>query len=176
MTRAFTLLADLPVVPMDGNARIDIANVDWVSRAIADIHSAERSKYGAYSLSSGVKSCTAAEIANRVNRDLGRRRTRFAPQLSGGFAALVDGMNALPGRNVVTHVGALLKVFWPYITYDTVFDNARAVEALGGQPPVPFVEYATPLYEWVKANRFTLPEKPFPSRPVQVSMSQEIRA
>ncbi len=176
MTRAFTLLADLPVVPMDGGARVDIANVDWVSRVIADVHAARRSRHGAYNLGAGTASCTAKEIADRVNDDLERRRTIFAPRLSGGFAALVDAMNALPGRNAVTHAGALLKVFWPYITYDTVFDNARAIEAAGGVAPVSFVEYATPLYRWVKANRFTLPERAFPTRPVAVHVPEEIRA
>jgi long-chain acyl-CoA synthetase len=176
MTRAFTVLADLPVVPMDGRARIDVANVDWVARVIAKVFLAREPKHDAYSLSAGVDSNTAEQIANQVNRDLRRRKTRFVPQLSGGFSALIDAMNALPGRNAVTHTGALLKVFWPYITYDTVFDNARAVDAMGGEKPVPFVDYCTPLYRWVKEHRFQYPYAPFPERPVQLNVPAEIQA
>ena len=176
MTRAFATLADLPIVPMDGRARVDIANVDWVSKVISTVFLQDKPAHDAYSLSSGVASNTADEIANRINHELGRRPTRFVRQLDSGFKGVIEAMNALPGRNAITYTGALLKVFWPYITYDTVFDNSRAVAALGGELPLPFVDYCTPLYKWVKQHGYRYPHAPMPARPELVSVPSEVRA
>ena len=49
-----------------------------------------------------------------------------------------------------------MKVFWPYITYDTVFDNSRVVNECGFEP-TSFTEYCGPLYTWCTDNRFTYP-------------------
>ena len=48
-------------------------------------------------------------------------------------------MNTLAGlrsRNVATYIASLLKVFLPYITYDTVFDN-RALSKRSGSHRCP---------------------------------------
>jgi thioester reductase-like protein len=42
MVRAFCLLADLPVVPMRGDGRLDIVPANFVGEAIARLHSKER--------------------------------------------------------------------------------------------------------------------------------------
>ena len=39
---------------------------------------------------------------------------------------------------------SLMKVFWPYITYDTVFDNSRIQKVLG-HAPAHFTDYCAPL-------------------------------
>jgi hypothetical protein len=62
----------------------------------------------------------------------------------------------------VQQAGALLKVFWPYVTYDTVFDNARVI-ADTGLRPTPFTEYCVPLYRWSKEHRFTYPHVELPA-------------
>ena len=56
---------------------------------------------------------------------------------------------------------ALLKVFLPYITYDTVFANERVVKELGAAP-TPFTEYCTELYHFAKNNAFSFPAEPLP--------------
>jgi nucleoside-diphosphate-sugar epimerase len=175
MTRAFCTLADLPAVPWSGETRQDIANADWVSRAIAAIHVKRSPKHDTYHLSSGVlTSNTSEEIARGLAPAVGRKQ-RFVPALKKPAELAVNALDALPGRNAVTLTGALLKVFWPYITFDTVFDNSRAVAEIG-ESPVPFAEYCGPLYRWAKEHRFTYPHLPLPQRPVTVTVPQEIQA
>ena len=54
-----------------------------------------------------------------------------------------------------------MKVFLPYLTYDTVFDNARIVEELG-EKPAPFSDYAYGLYHFATETRFRYPYLPWP--------------
>jgi len=156
MVRAMSWLADLPAVPVRPETRLDIVNADWVGRAIAELHLAEAPAHDCYHLSAGDASPTARELAGAVAESLGRKPAPFAPALEGSFARLIDGMNALPGRNAVTYVGALLKVFWPYVAYDTVFDNRRAVEALG-EAPARFPSYGGPFVRWCREQGFRYP-------------------
>ena len=60
-------------------------------------------------------------------------------------------------------MGSLFKVFLPYITYDTVFLNDRAVEEIG-LAPTPFNEYAARLYDYAKRVNYEYPVRPLPSR------------
>ena len=59
MVQALCALADLPVLPMSGNARLDIVNADFVGPAIARLHLKEAPKHKIYHLSSGTSSPTA---------------------------------------------------------------------------------------------------------------------
>jgi len=175
MVRAFCLLADLPVVPMAPTCRLDVVSADYVGSAIARLHAKAKTDHSIYHLSSGRHAKTAAEISNAVNDALGRRRARFVSKLETPFARAIDGAHALPGRNAVTHAAALMKVFWPYITFDTVFDNERVVSELGRRP-LAFTDYAAPLYQYSKRVNFQFPYRDLSPRPTVITPFQEIHA
>ncbi|MGH9650445.1 MAG: hypothetical protein ACRD3I_08235, partial [Terriglobales bacterium] len=48
----------------------------------------------------------------------------------------------------------LLKVFFPYLVWNTVFDNTRVVAEMG-RKPAPFSQYSYPLLQFSKENHFT---------------------
>lgn len=163
MVRSFCALADMPVLPMDGATRLDIVNADFVGRAIADLHLKRDTKHRIYHLSGGVGSKSAAEIgAALLSKYPARRPPRFVPQASGAFEATVNRMANLP-KGTLSLYGALLKVFWPYIVFDTVFDNTRVCEELG-ETPVPFTAYCGELYRWSREVKFAYPFQPLPER------------
>ena len=62
----------------------------------------------------------------------------------------------------VGHGAALMKVFLPYLTWNTVFDNARVTTELG-RKPVPFSEYSFPLLRFSRQHNFTYPYKEWPT-------------
>lgn len=161
MVRAFCVLADFAMLPMRGDARLDIVNADYVGRAIADVHLKAAPAHEIYHLSSGAESKTLAAIGDALlSRFPDRRPPRFVPRAEGPFARVVDRMASMTAkkgmRGQMALVGSLLKVFLPYITFDTVFDNTRIVKELG-EKPVPFTDYCGGLYQWAKGTRFTYP-------------------
>jgi hypothetical protein len=52
-------------------------------------------------------------------------------------------------------------VFWPYLLWDTVFENARAVAELG-RAPAPFPSYCVGLLEFARAHEFRYPYRTRP--------------
>jgi nucleoside-diphosphate-sugar epimerase len=161
MVRSFCFLADLPFVPVRPDARLDIVNADFVGPAIADLHVKERPAHDCYHLTSGLASKTAKEIGDALVSKLpGRRPPRWVPAAERPFSALVDQLAGLP-RSKVSLIGSLLKVFLPYITYDTVFDNTRVTSELGRQP-IPFTDYCGELYSWAKSVDFAFRYAPLP--------------
>ncbi len=156
MVRAFCVLADLPALPMRPDGRLDIVNADYVGRAIADIHLKPKPAHEIYHLSAGTSAKNAEQIGDALlSRYPERRRPRFLPRAQRPFAAVVDRLAGLP-RGQVALVGSLLKVFLPYITFDTVFDNTRVVTELG-ESPVPFTSYCGDLYAWAKERNYEYP-------------------
>ena len=91
----------------------------------------------------------------------GRKAPRFIPGFSGGFEKMIQVATNFPRGSGLSNIGTLLKVFWPYITYDTVFDNTRVCEELGTQP-VSFLEYGAHLYDFAKQCNFQYPYRPLP--------------
>lgn len=174
MVRSFCALADMPVLPMSGAARLDIVNADFVGRAIADLHLKRDTKHRIYHLSSGTSSKSAEAIGTALlSKYPSRRPPRFVPQASRAFEATVNRMANLP-KGTLSLYGALLKVFWPYIVFDTVFDNTRVCEELG-ETPVPFTEYCGELYRWSREVSFAYPFVPLPERLAKLAApSQEI--
>jgi hypothetical protein len=59
------------------------------------------------------------------------------------------------------HVASLLKVFWPYLDWNTVFDNSRVIAELG-ETPAKFSTYAAPLLKFSRENKFRYPARPWP--------------
>ena len=94
-----------------------------------------------------------------------RERGRLPVFLSSAqkpFALAVDALASAP-KGTLSLYGSLLKVFLPYVTYDTVFDNSRAVKEIG-VVPVPFTDYCAPLYTWAKEVGFAFPYQPLPAQ------------
>lgn len=159
MVRAFCWFADLPVLPFKESVRLDIVNADFVGPAIAALHMKDQPKHDTYHLSAGTSSRTTGEIVRALVSTTGKRAPRFVPELEHSFSAAVNATSAVRWRNPLSHVATLLRVFLPYITYDTVFDNRRVTEELGIEP-VPFTEYCAELYKYSKHVRFEYPYVP----------------
>ncbi|MGK5091217.1 SDR family oxidoreductase [Deltaproteobacteria bacterium TL4] len=157
MVRAFCFFADLRLLPFNPQTRLDIVNADWVGEAIVELHLKEDLKHNIYHLSAGAQSSTLKDIAHVLSRDL-KRKPVFLPKLEQPFDKVVNLLAGLPQRNQITYVGSLLKVFLPYISFDTVFDNSRALDALQ-TAPTPFTEYGGDLYRFSKKVNFQYPYK-----------------
>ncbi len=55
-----------------------------------------------------------------------------------------------------------MKVFMPYLVWNTVFDNTRVTRELG-KKPVPFSEYCYPLLKFSSENDFAYRYRPWPA-------------
>jgi thioester reductase-like protein len=160
MVQAFDLLARLPVLPLRSHDKIDIVPANYVGKAIVTIHQKEQPTHGIYHLSAGVGSQTYRELTDRLAELGGWRRPAFLPALGRPFAGTV---NWLANRGGTVGYGAsLMKVFWPYLDWNTVFDNSRVVAELG-ESPAKFSTYAYPLLKFSRENKFRYPAKPWPS-------------
>jgi len=161
MVRATFTLADLPVAPLRRDARLDIVNADFVGRALVKLHLKPQPTWDTYHLSAGTSAPTAGALSDAVREAAGRRRQRFAPRLDRPFEWTFRAMNRLP-RGKVQSAGAVMKVFWPYITFDTVFANRRVLIDTG-EASVSFVAYGGDLYRWCREHRYRYPYVPLPA-------------
>jgi thioester reductase-like protein len=160
MVKAFVFLAGLPVLPFRPKDKIDIVNVDFVAEAIATLHQKDHPEFDTYHLSSGVGSQTFREITKALAAAQNKRSPVFVPVAERPFAGSV---NFLANRGGATGKGAsLMKVFMPYLTWNTVFDNARVTRELG-KKPVPFSEYCYPLLKFSRENDFAYRYQPWPA-------------
>jgi thioester reductase-like protein len=160
MVKAFVFLAGLPVLPFRPTDKIDIVNVDFVAEAIATVHQKDQPNFDTYHLSSGVGSQTFREITQALAAAQGKRASMFVPVAERPFAGSV---NFLANRQGPVGKGAsLMKVFMPYLTWNTVFDNTRAASELG-KSPVPFSQYCYPLFKFSRENDFTYRYRPWPA-------------
>jgi len=160
MVRAFDLLARLPVLPLRPDDKIDIVPADYVGKAIVTIHQKAQPAHSIYHLSSGTGSQTYRELTDSLAQAGGWRRPAYIPGLGGPFSATV---NWLANRGGAVGYGAsLMKVFWPYLDWNTVFDNSRVVAELG-EWPAKFSSYAFPLLKFSRENKFRYPVKPWPA-------------
>ena len=151
MVRAFVFLAGLPALPFRPTDRIDIVPVDFVASAVAALHQKENPAHEIYHLSSGVGSETFVQLTDALSKAQGKRGPVYVPSLEGPSSKMV---NALAGRaGKVGGLARLLKVFLPYLVWNTVFDNTRAVSEMGRRP-VPFSEYCYPLLRFTRENNF----------------------
>jgi thioester reductase-like protein len=159
MVRAFVFLAGLPVLPFRATDRVDIVNVDFVADAVTTLHVKDRPEHDTYHLSSGTDSQTYRELTDALARAGATRRPLFVPALEGPFRAVT---NWLANRGGTVGYGAsLMKVFLPYLVWNTVFDNTRVTAELG-RKPAPFSSYCVPLLRFAKENRFRYPYRPWP--------------
>jgi nucleoside-diphosphate-sugar epimerase len=160
MVKAFVFLAGLPVLPFRPTDRIDIVNVDFVADAIATLHQKEQPKYDTYHLSSGESSQTFRELTDALAASQQKRKPVFLPFTEKPFSGSV---NLLSNRKGPLGYGAsLMKVFLPYLVWNTVFDNTRVTSELGRRP-VPFSQYSFPLLKFSRENNFEYPYQPWPA-------------
>ena len=159
MVQAFDLLARLPVLPLRPHDKIDIVPADYVGKAIVTIHQKERAAHGIYHLSAGTGSQTYKELTDSLAEAGGWRRPTYVPSLGRPFSGTVNWLANRGGA--VGYAASLMKVFWPYLDWNTVFDNSRVVAELG-ESPTKFSTYAYPLLKFSRENKFRYPAKPWP--------------
>ncbi len=157
MTLAFAGMARMPVIPLSPDLRLDFVPGDWVSRCIAKLHLAEAPQHEQYNLGAGLGSTNGHKIAAALGA--AGRRVRFAKPLGRPFDLTMRALSRTPKGQPLRPVGAIMKVFWPYITYDTVFDNARVVAEVG-EAPAPFESYVAGMLEWSLAHGLENPKPP----------------
>jgi thioester reductase-like protein len=160
MVQAFSVLASLPVLPLRPSDRIDIVPADYVGKAIVAIHQKDSPLYPRYHLSSGTGSQTYRELTDALAQAGGGARPTYMPSLGKPFSGTVNWLSHK--KNNLGHGASLLKVFWPYLVWNTVFDNSRVMKELGGEAPAKFTTYAHPLLKFSRDNKFRYPAKPWP--------------
>ena len=152
MVRAFVFLAGLPALPFRGSDKIDIVNVDFVADAIATLHQKRNPQHQIYHLSSGRDSQTFKELTTALAAAQQKRGPVFLPFMEKPFDRTVNMMASRKGP--AGHGASLLKVFLPYLVWNTVFDNTRVTTELGKRP-VPFSQYSYPLLKFSRETNFT---------------------
>jgi thioester reductase-like protein len=161
MVQAFDVLARLPVLPLRPDDRIDIVPANYVGKAIVTIHQKESPAHTIYHLSSGAGSQTFRELTDALATAGNTSKPSYWPWLGGPFSSAVDWLSKRGGS---TGYGAsLLKVFWPYLNWNTVFDNSQVVAELGGEAPAKFSTYAYPLLKFSRENKFHYPSRSWPT-------------
>ncbi len=159
MVQAFDVLVRMPVLPLRPRDKIDIVPANYVSKAIVTIHQKADAVHGIYHLSSGTGSQTYKELTDALAEAGGWRRPAYWPWIGRAFSGTVNWFSNRNGA--VGHGASLLKVFWPYLDWNTVFDNSRVVAELG-EAPAKFSTYAFPLLKFSRENKFRYPAKPWP--------------
>jgi thioester reductase-like protein len=159
MVQAFDMLARLPVLPLRPDDKVDIVPANYVGGAIVKIHQMEKPNYGIYHLSSGTGSQAYKELTDTLAAAGGWSKPSYQPWLGGPFSKTVNWLAFKGGT--VGYGASLLKVFWPYLDWNTVFDNSRVKQEMG-EPPAKFASYAYPLLQFSRTNKFRYPVKPWP--------------
>src|SRR5215467_1213220 len=160
MVKSFVFLAGLRALPFRPTDKIDIVNVDFVADAISTLHQKDQPAHDTYHLSSGTDSQTFEEITTALAAARGKRGPIFLPMTEKPFSAIVNTL--ANNRGPIGHGAALMKVFLPYLVWNTVFDNTRAVAEMG-RKPVPFSKYSYPLLKFSQENNFRYPHTEWPS-------------
>lgn len=160
MVRAFVFLAGLPVLPFRPSDKVDIVPVDYVAGAIATLHQKYEPAHEIYHLSSGVDSETFVQLTDALSKAQGKRGPRYAPSLEGPSSKVINALSGRAGK--VGGLATLLKVFLPYLVWNTVFDNRRVIAEMGTHP-APFSQYCYPLLRFSRENNFSYKYRDLPA-------------
>jgi len=161
MVQAFDVLARFPVLPLRPPDKIDIVPANYVAKAIVTIHQKDEPAHGIYHLSSGRGSQTYREITDALATAGGHSKPLYAPALGRPFSRMLNWVSNRDGS--AGRAASLLKVFWPYLDWNTVFDNSRVIAELNGEAPARFTSYAASLLQFSRKNGFRYPAQPWPS-------------
>ncbi|MGH9573924.1 MAG: SDR family oxidoreductase [Candidatus Acidiferrales bacterium] len=161
MVRAFVFLAGLPALPFRSTDKIDIVPVDYVAAAVATLHQKERPAYETYHLSSGTGSETFVQLTDALAAAQGKRGPAFVPGLEGPSSAMINALAGRAGKKI-GGLATLLKVFLPYLVWNTVFDNTRVASEMGAKP-APFSQYCFPLMKFSRETKFSYPYRAWPA-------------
>ncbi|MDX2041630.1 MAG: SDR family oxidoreductase [Acidobacteriota bacterium] len=170
MVRSFVFLAGLPILPFRTTDQIDIVNVDFVSESIVTIHQKDNPLYDIYHLSSGKDSQTFKVLTDALAQAQNKRAPLFLPSLEKPFTRINNWIADNLRGSAISAGATLLKVFLPYLTFNTVFDNKKVVNETK-KSPLPFSNYCFPLLEFSRAGNFTYPYKDWPSDLTKASKS-----
>ena len=160
MVKAFVFLAGLKALPFRPTDKVDIVNVDFVAEAIATLHQKSEPNYDTYHLSSGTASQTFRDLTTALAAAQHKRAPLFLPFLERPFTGTVNTLAKRKGS--LAHGASLMKVFMPYLVWNTVFDNTRVTSELGKRP-VSFSKYSHSLLEFSREHNFTYPYRPWPA-------------
>ncbi len=127
--------------------------------AVVTLHQKPHPEHEIYHLSSGTGAETYRQLTDALATARGGMKPLYWPGLEGPFRSVVGWMSHR--RDTVGHAAALLKVFLPYLVWNTVFDNRRVVAELG-RAPAPFSSYCFPLFRFARENRFKYPYLDWP--------------
>ncbi|HKQ86684.1 MAG TPA: SDR family oxidoreductase [Candidatus Acidoferrales bacterium] len=161
MVRAFVFLAGLPALPFRPTDKIDIVPVDYVAAAVATLHEKEKPTHEIYHLSSGVGSETFVRLTDALAAAQGRRGPTYVPSLEGPSSAMINALAGRAGKKI-GGLATLLKVFLPYLVWNTVFDNTRVACEMG-VAPAPFSQYCFPLLKFSRETKFSYPYRAWPT-------------
>jgi thioester reductase-like protein len=170
MVRAFVFLAGLPILPFRPSDRVDIIPVDYVAESVVALHQKSKPMHEIYHLSSGAGSETFAQLTRAISQASGKMEPLYWPGLEGPFSSAVNWLSGYRGD--VGRSASLLKVFMPYLVWDTVFDNSRVVAEMG-RAPEPFSKYCYPLLRFSRDCRFSYPYR---NRPADAVPERETAA
>src|SRR6266404_8174871 len=165
MVRAFVFLAGLPVLPFRSTDRIDIVPVDYVAESIVALHQKQNPMHEIYHLSSGPSSETFGQLTRALAEAAGKMEPLYWPGLERPFSSAVNWLAEYRGE--FGRSASLLKVFMPYLVWDTVFDNSRVVGEMG-RAPESFSKYCYPLLRFSRDCRFSYPYREWPAAVVSV--------
>jgi thioester reductase-like protein len=160
MVRAFVFFAGLPLLPFRQTDRIDIVPVDYVAESVVTLHQKQDPLHEIYHLSSGTGSETFGQLTRAIAQAAGKMEPLYWPGLERQFSSAVNWLSGYRGG--LGRGASLLKVFMPYLTWDTVFDNSRVVQEMG-RAPEPFSKYCYPLLRFSRDHHFTYPYKGWPA-------------
>lgn len=161
MVQAFAILARFPVLPLRPDDKIDIVPANYVAKAIVTIHQKDEAAHGIYHLSSGTGSQTYREITDALATAGGHNKPVYLPSLGAPFSGMLNWLSNRGGGS--GRAASLLKVFWPYLDWNTVFDNSRVIAELNGEAPAEFTTYAQSLLQFSRKHNFRYPAQPWPS-------------
>jgi thioester reductase-like protein len=175
MVRAFVFLAGLPALPFRPTDKVDIVNVDYVAESIVTIHQKDRPNHDIYHLSSGVDSQTFQDLTDALARAQNKKGPVFLPGLEKPFTTINHWLAENLRGSAIGYGATLLKVFIPYLVWNTVFDNTR-ITTETGKKPAPFSAYSYPLLRFSKAGNFTYPYKNWPPEAAQIAEAASVKA
>ncbi len=159
MVRAFVFFAGLPVLPFRASDKIDIVPVNYVAESIVALHQKQNPAHEIYHLSSGTGSETFHRVTRALAEAAGKMQPLFWPGLERNFTSVVNWLSN--SRGPTGRAASLLKVFMPYLVWDTVFENSRVVAEMG-RAPEPFSSYCYPLLRFSREHHFSYPYLPWP--------------